>query len=935
MKKIIKKLFVFAVVLFAANAYAQMPQMPELSDSLVRTGVLPNGLTYYIRHNEYPKGLADFHIAQKVGAVQETEEQNGLAHFLEHMCFNGTKNFPDKKIINWLETIGVKFGANLNAHTGTDETVYDIMNVPVAKTEVVDSCLLILHDWACDLTLADEEIEKERGVIHEEWRVGHGAIAKILERSAPILYPGTQYATHNIIGSMDVVDNFPPQVLRDYYEKWYRPDLQAIIVVGDIDVDAIENKIKEIFSPITMPENPALFTYQTVGDNDAPIVISEKEKEMPFNLILVAQKFDFLPRELRNTQVQVIFDYLDFIIDHILSERLTEITLSPDAPFAGCNASIGSYLYANTKGALILEAMVNDKGSQACLNSILTELKRIRLYGFTASEYERARNEYLSTLEKQYSNFPTSKNDYFTQIYINNFIENSPITAVDYEYGQMKDLVMMLPVDAVNERVKDIITDKNLVIMSLCPDADGIVVPTVEDLKVVIANVEAGNVEAKAEENLNQPLIESLPQPGKIVSEKKCDNLGFTEITLSNGVKVNIKKTNFKEDEIKFLATSDGGASIYGVADVANAGLGASIMEMTGLAKFSYSDLQKMLSGKQVSVSADVAQYSEKVSGSSSVKDLETMMQLVYLNFTQPREDKESFENVKKMLLSQLENIERDPQFVFSDSMTYYVYGNNPRMLRQNKKTVEAIDYNRSIAIYKERFANAADFTFTIVGNFDEQELRTMLCQYIATLPSSTAREQKVNDGLDFSAGDIDKTFNYPNDRNLSMLAMVWHLDVENTLKNRILASITGQLMANGLLNSVREDEGAAYSPYSIGRLNSDSYKSVAVVQTAFALNPDKKDRSLAATINSFEQLAKDLPEVELNKMKEYMLKTYDENQMENSYWLSTIDTFAKEGLDMNTDYRNIVNNISTKDVETFVADILKSGNRVKVLMLP
>ena len=228
MKRIIKKLFVFAVVLFAANAYAQMPQMPELSDSLVRTGVLPNGLTYYIRHNEYPKGLADFHIAQKVGAVQETEEQNGLAHFLEHMCFNGTKNFPDKKIINWLETIGVKFGANLNAHTGTDETVYDIMNVPVAKTEVVDSCLLILHDWACDLTLADEEIEKERGVIHEEWRVGHGAIAKILERSAPILYPGTQYATHNIIGSMDVVDNFPPQVLRDYYEKWYRPDLQAI-----------------------------------------------------------------------------------------------------------------------------------------------------------------------------------------------------------------------------------------------------------------------------------------------------------------------------------------------------------------------------------------------------------------------------------------------------------------------------------------------------------------------------------------------------------------------------------------------------------------------------------------------------------------------------------------------------------------------------------
>ena len=323
MNLFVKRMMAAVMLLFAIGAFAQqMPQMPELTDSLVRTGKLPNGLTYYIRHNEYPKGQADFHIAQRVGAVQEDENQNGLAHFLEHMCFNGTKNFPDKQLLTWLESIGVKFGMNLNAHTSTDETVYDITNVPVARETVVDSCLLILHDWADALTLSDEEINKERGVIHEEWRMGNGAVSRILDRHAPELYPGTKYATHNVIGKMEIIDNFEPQVLRDYYEKWYRPDLQGIIVVGDIDVDKIEAKIKKIFSPIKMPENPAKFEYSLVGDNDEPVVISDKDKEMPFNIIFVAQKYDLLPRELRNTDAALMIDYMDDMVDAMFQQRL-------------------------------------------------------------------------------------------------------------------------------------------------------------------------------------------------------------------------------------------------------------------------------------------------------------------------------------------------------------------------------------------------------------------------------------------------------------------------------------------------------------------------------------------------------------------------------------------------------------------------------------
>ena len=382
MKSFVKMFVVLAVLLLTANVRAQMPQ--QLSDPAVRVGKLPNGLTYYIRHNEYPKGQADFHIAQKVGAVQENEDQNGLAHFLEHMCFNGTKNFPDKLILTWLESKGVKFGMNLNAHTGTDETVYDIMNVPVQKKEVVDSCLLILHDWADALTLADEEIEKERGVIHEEWRMGNGAVSRILNRHAAELYPGTKYATHDVIGSMDIIDNFKPQVLRDYYEKWYRPDLQGIIVVGDVDVDAVEAKIKELFSPIKMPENPAKFEYQVLGDNEEPIVISDKDKEMPANVLFVAQKYDFLPREFRNTDIGILMEYIDFIINQVLNERLTAIQLSPDAPFSACDAAMSNFLYANTKGALLFQAVVGDKGSEAALRAVLTELKRMQKFGFTA-----------------------------------------------------------------------------------------------------------------------------------------------------------------------------------------------------------------------------------------------------------------------------------------------------------------------------------------------------------------------------------------------------------------------------------------------------------------------------------------------------------------------------------------------------------------------
>ena len=939
MKSIFLKLFVVAVGLFSANVYAQMPPVPQLSDSVVRTGKLANGLTYYIRHNEYPKGQADFHIAQKVGAVQEDENQNGLAHFLEHMCFNGTKNFPDKQMMTWLESIGVKFGANLNAHTGTDETVYDIMNVPVAREAVVDSCLLILHDWADALTLADAEIEKERGVIHEEWRMGNGAIARILERHSPELYPNSKYATHNVIGKMDIIDNFKPQVLRDYYEKWYRPDLQGIIVVGDIDVDKVEAKIKGLFSSIKMPENPAKFEYSFVGDNDTPIVISDKDKEMPYNLIFVAHKYELLDRSLRNTDAGLIVNYMNDMIDEMLQQRFTDLTLKENAPFASCSGGMSTYLYASTKGALLAQAVINDKGSEVALNAILTELKRLREFGFTASEYDRARAKYLSNLEARYNNRKTDKNGVYTQIYINNFINNEPVVGVDYIYNKVKMIAPMLPVDAVNQYVKeDILKDdnKNLVVISMCPEKEGVVVPTKAQLEKVIADVNASKVTAYEDKTINEPLISQLPKAGKIVkTEVKKDVLdGFTQLTLSNGAKVVLKHTEFKEDEILFKAVSAGGASLYPASDYPNVALAADLLGSAGLSKFSYTDLQKLLSGKKADVTPYIDDYEEGIVGSSTPKDLETMMQLVYLYFTSPSESEENFNIVKKMALSQVENIVHSPQYVFQDSLVHTLYANHPKAMLQNPEMISKTSFNRMLQIYKERFANAADFTFVIVGNFDEEKIKSLIEQYIASLPSNKTFEKAANDGKGYAKGTIKNKFVLKNEQQLAMLGFVWSGNLTLNLENKVKTQITGQLMANELLNNVREDEGAAYSPYSVGDIER-TYTDNFIIQTAFGLNPAKNETSEKLTINSLEVLGKSIKDSELVKMKEYMLKRFDENVHENRYWRNILLDYATDNLDFYTGYKDVVKNLTVSEMQKFVQSLLKQGNRCEVLMLP
>ena len=937
-----KKIYSFliaavALIGISMSANAQMPQVPAApADPAVRVGVLPNGLTYYIRHNEYPKNQVDFHIAQKVGSVQEEESQRGLAHFLEHMCFNGTENFPGNKIVTWLESKGIKFGNDLNAYTSTDRTVYRITGVPTQNENVIDSCLLILHDWGSALLLEDAEIDKERGVIHEEWRLGN-AITRMIEKHGATIYPGSKYGERLPIGLIDVIDNFKYNDLRDYYHKWYRPDLQGVVVVGDIDVDQMEAKIKNLFGPVKMPENPAPFEYFPVPDNDQPIFVSYADKEMPAELVWAFVKYDILPREMRNSDVQYIMDYMFGVADIMLSERLNDISMKPDAPFGNAGGGFGGFLLSNYKGALSVQAYVNDKGGESALKAVLTELKRIAEHGFTAAEYDRARNEYLSRLEKAYTNRDKQKHDNYAQTYIAHFLDNTPMSGIAYEYEKIKSTAPMLPVEAINQTMAQMIdlNGKNLVVLNLGPIKEGVKLMNEAEMLAVAQGVQATATEKPAEEAMNLTLMSEMPKAGKITKEAPA-KFGFTELTLSNGVKVYIKKTDFKDDEILLTASSKGGESLYGADDHANISVFNAIWGMNGVDQLSYNDLNKFMSGKQASVSLRINGYSESISGRTTPKDLETMMQLLYANIVKPRNDKESFEVAKQMIAGVLKNQVNTPNYVFQDSLTNFIYANNPKTKILNLDVLDKMNYERTLQIHGERFGNAAEFDFIIIGNFDEAQLKEYIAQYIASLPAKKAKKEVAkNDKKDMKTGIVYGEFVHKNENNQAMLASIWNVNtVPYTAENIVMTSIVGQLMSTNLTNSVREDEGAAYSPHGYGSI-SYTYEPELTIQAAFGIDPSKKEKVCQLTAKALEGMTEDVKEEELNKVKEFMLKRVEQNEHENSYWAGAMQSVLMYNVDKTAGYREIVGGLTPDSIKKFVKEIVKPGNRIQYVMMP
>ena len=912
--------------------FAQQQTPPIPTDPNVRIGKLDNGLTYYIRHNELPEKRADFYIAQKVGSILEEDNQRGLAHFLEHMCFNGTKNFPDKTLIQYLESIGVKFGENLNAYTSIDETVYNISNVPVIRDGVVDSCLLILHDWADDLTLDPKEIDSERGVIHEEWRTSTNAMMRMYEKALPTLYPESKYAYRLPIGIMEVVDNFPYQALRDYYEKWYRPDQQGIVVVGDIDVDKIEAKIKKIFSPIKMPDNPAEREYFQVPDNKETIVAIETDKEQANPVAYLCYKHEAIPNEQKGNMDYLVVNYMKSMIENMLNARLNELTQTANPPFIFAQVSDQEFLISKTKDAFTGIVASKEDGIDSAITAIVREIERVHKFGFTASEYARAKADYLRMLESAYNERNKVKNGAYVDEYVRHFIDNEPIPGIENEYAIMNQIVPNLSVEMVNSLIPALVTDSNLVVNVFFPEKEGLKVPSKEEILAAVNKVKAETLTAYEDKVSDEPLISEKPQGGKITKQENGP-FGSTILTLSNGVRVILKQTDFKADEIRMRAFSPGGSSLFPNDEIININVMNDVASIGGLGNFSNVDLEKVLAGKKASVSASVGGNTEGLSGSCSPKDFETLMQLVYLSFTAPRMDNDAFTSFKNRLQASLANQEANPMTALQDTLQKALYMGHPRTIRMKADMVDKIDYARIMEMYKDRFKDASDFTFYFVGNIDLETAKPLIAEYLGALPAINRKETFKDTKMSIRKGVYKNEYAKEQQTPTATIVFLYSGKAPYTLKNDILLSFATQVLDMVYTEEVREKEGGTYGVNCFGDLQKYP-KEQLLLQIVFQTDPAKKDKLAGIVVDELKKLAAEGPsDVHLQKVKEYMLKKYADNQKENGYWMNNLNDYFYYGMDMTEGYTDIVNSITAKDIQKFVSDLLKQGNEIEVTM--
>ena len=919
-----KKLTIAFLLLTAATAGSAQETLPQ--DPAVRKGTLKNGLTYYIRHNAKEAGLADFYIAQRVGSILEEPRQRGLAHFLEHMAFNGTKNFPGKGkrlgIVPWCETIGVKFGANLNAYTSVEQTVYHIGSAPLKREGILDSCLLVLHDWSHYILLEDAEIDKERGVIHEEWRTRRAGMAmqRMQEDALPTIYKGTKYEDCMPIGSMDVVDHFAYQDLRDYYQKWYRPDLQAVVVVGDIDVDKVEKKIKRLFGSIPLPKNRAERVYYPVADNDSMIVSIQKDKEQPIVLAHLYMKRDATPDSEKNTVAYLRGSYVDDLIRYMLNDRLSEIRQQPDAPFMSATCRAGTFFVSRTKDAFSLSLSCKQDNILGGLITAVGAAERARQHGFTQAELTRAKRLVMAATERQYNERNDRRNSYFVNRCVNNFLDCEPLISVDYDYELTKRFDSEVTLDEVNKAVKELITDKNQVMALYGPDKESVHIPSKEALRQVVLAAQRQDYAPFPEVTIAENLISSLPQPGTIVEEKPYDNYGFTELTLSNGMHVYVKSTDFEADAVTMTMRADGGTSVYPDTDIPNFSLITSGVTEGGVGNFDAITLRRMLTGKVARVSPSVGTRRQSISGSSSVKEMKTMFELAYLYFTQPRRDDAAFAGLINRTRSFLTNRNASPKVDYNDSINAILYNHHPRLEPVKQATLDKVSYDRILEIYKERFSDASNFKTVIIGKIDMDQLRPLICQYLASLPS-TGKHEQTNWANVPCIVDGTSTHKFVKEQAtpLANVSIVYTTDVEFTAKNDLTLDFLRRVLQIAYTDSVREEKGGTYGVSVNFDLDKDD-KPNTTLSIQYNADPTRYAELNPIIYKQLENIANDGPAASsMQKIKEYLLKQYD--QME-------------DGVDFDKDYKRLVTETTAADVQQMARRILDAKRRIEVTML-
>lgn len=922
-------------VLGGLSLFAQKTTAPPIPlDPNVRTGTLENGLTYYVRHNQEPKDRASFYIVQNVGAVLENDNQNGLAHFLEHMAFNGTQNFPGKKVLKYLEKNGVAFGRNINAYTNVDETVYNLSNIPTSNENLLDSALLVLHDWSNYLSLENEEIDSERGVIREEWRTRRSGGMRVYLEQNKLLYKGSKYAKRDVIGDLDVINNFEYQVIKDFYHDWYRTDLQAIIVVGDIDAEKFENKIKKLFAHIPAVENPKERIYYDFPENEEPIVgvITDPEaSRISFDVFYKHKAAPLDKKDLAYYRQQIISS----LISTCLNDRYNELVQKGNPPFV---YAYGAYYNRQVKLDVFQNSVsLKEDNIIGGIETMLKEAERLNRYGIVASELERAKTAMLSQTEKLYKERNKQNSDRLVREYQSHYLRNEPAPGIEFEYMAIQQLLPGIKIDELNAIAKSWMSKNNIVITLTAPEKEGLVLPNEKQLLDLLAQSKQKDLLAYEDKVISEPLLAKLPKAGKVVKEQNLKALEAVEWTLDNGAKVVVKKTNFKENEIRLSAFSKGGSSLYSAKDLPSIETLSSFITNFGIGKFDYVSLQKLLTGKEVRVSPYVSKLSEGISGSTAVKDFETLLQLVHMYFEQARFDQDAFTALKGRYLAYVANMGSDLNKVFRDSISLTASDHHPRTILFDTKMIEKLDFETMKKVYQERIADASDFTFVFVGNIDMEKAKPMIETYLGSIKSLKRSESWKDNGVDYPEKDTYNHFEREMETPKTSIHIDMHGDIEYSKENAMMMTFVSKLLSKRYLDTVREEEGGSYGVgvgASIDKFPQEEYNMV----IQFDTDPAKADHLKKIVYQEVENLyKKGVEEEDLIEVKKNAIKERQENLRKNGYWLGAINRYYtyQEDFTSQEEFEKMIHSVSKEKVQNFAKKYFSSPKKIEVVMSP
>ena len=921
--------FIMAFLAFGQDATKELAQ-PIPLDPSVKTGQLANGIKYYIQKNVEPENRMELRLAVNAGSMQETDAQQGLAHFCEHMAFNGTKNFEKNEIVDYLESIGTRFGAHLNAYTSFDETVY-MLQAPTDDNEIMDKAFLILSDWAGRVTFEDEEIEKERGVVIEEWRLGQGASERMRKEWFPVVFKDSRYAKRLPIGKKDILETFNPQLIRDFYKDWYRPDLMAVVAVGDFDVNEVEKLIKEKFSTIPAAKNPKPRIEYDVPAQEGLRVSVSSDKEATYPSV----RYEFMHAPKPSKTVNDLYvDIQTQLISQMLRSRFAEYTANGTSNYSMAFGYYSSQVRARDQFTMF--GIASENAVEACLKDLMIEAKRIKQHGFEASELERAKTAYMTQIASQLKEKDNTSSRRLVMQYVYHFLSGNPAPGIEFEYKFTQESMNKITVESLNILANELLSSKDQVIVITGPEKEGLEYPDAQSIKNLAKVVDQLEVEPYVDNTNDEPFLSEEPIMGSIVSEKKVEGFDATEWTLSNGARIIVKTTDFKNDEILFSASSKGGYSLYPIGDKPSVQNAASVVDESGIGNFDQTALRKKLTGKRMYLYPYIGAYNEGFQGMSSPDDLETFMQYLHLYFTKPRIDQKALDVFKKQSATFIENQTKSPEGFYAEQYNKIMTQGNPWAEWETLETLEKIELQKCLSVFKERFNSPSDFTFYFVGNVNQEYLKSLVEKYLAGLPAGASGEDYKDLGIRPPSGKINKTVKKGSEPK-STVSLTFTGKYKASKFNSMAPKALEKALGIKLRQALREDQGGTYGVGCSVRISDVPYDKY-TVRIQFGCAPENVDKLIAVALKEIETMKVNGPtDEDMGKFRETAKRGNEQSQQQNRYWLGQLRKYAEDEAEVTTpdEFNQKVEEVTSKDVQKLAKKILNTKKYVTVVLKP